>query len=235
MTHRQVSPMLPFYANGTLPAAERSAVAGHLAECAACRSELDAYEELAAAVEEVGEEELRPAADLLQRTLAKVESYEQAKARAARRAPYRGGAWTERWAAFWREHWQPLALPARALIAAQAAAVVVLGVLVLAGGRAPWSTQSGPGVEEREGGRARLTLALASEATAGQVQGLLREVGARVVDGPSAAGFYVVELGAGSADSAVVDAALAELRSRPDLVLLAERADSDPDAARGRR
>jgi len=45
--HQQIETLLPWYVNGTLDAEETALVEGHLAECAACRAELEAEKALA--------------------------------------------------------------------------------------------------------------------------------------------------------------------------------------------
>ncbi len=56
---------LEWYANRTLPAAERVAVEAHLAGCAACRSDVEAWTELRQALRGVLAETPRPRPDLL--------------------------------------------------------------------------------------------------------------------------------------------------------------------------
>jgi anti-sigma factor RsiW len=48
MTEHEIAELLPFYANGTLDAAERARVDAELAHCSACASELHELQELAA-------------------------------------------------------------------------------------------------------------------------------------------------------------------------------------------
>jgi hypothetical protein len=59
------------------------------------------------------------------------------------------------------------------------------------------------------------------DAPAGEVRRLLRAAGASIVDGPSAAGYYAVEVSVGDDPAVDLTAAAAALAARPDLVELA--------------
>jgi anti-sigma factor RsiW len=68
------------------------------------------------------------------------------------------------------------------------------------------------------GARADLQVAFAPDASADQIERLLREAGASIVGGPGAAGIYRLELDNEPASEEEWDRALEPFESRPDLV-----------------
>lgn len=196
--HQQTQGLLPWYVNGTLDSAETAAVEKHLTECDECRADLERERVLG-----------REVAHL---PLDADHGWERMRAR------LEGAA-------------QPPGRPAVALLrrrvplgwalAAQAAC------LALAVGAAVWLAPSqnhtyralGASTPPTNGNVVVIFKPDVSEAT---LRGALREVGARVVDGPTTADAYVLHV-----DAARRADALIRLRANGE-VTLAEPIDAEP-------
>jgi anti-sigma factor RsiW len=217
MTHDEVLALLPTLVNGTLEPDRREELERHLEDCAPCRAELAAERRLSAALATAPP---APAEDLLARTLARIDAEEAERAPA--RAPRREPAW-ERIARAWNRWWRPLPVPARVLVAVQFALLLVLGGAVLQQPEPEGElrTLSGTAGGAPAAGRGRLLVLFEEDAPAGEVRRLLRAAGASIVDGPSAAGYYAVEVSVGDDPAVDLTAAAAALAARPDLVELA--------------
>lgn len=212
--HEEMAELLPLAVGGALSDEDRAALDAHLASCASCREDLAL---LRSAVERMAAQDTaRPpqaARASMDRVLARVEA-ERARGRAPRGPP----AWLQALVSAWQS-WPG---GARWAVAGQAVALAAAMALVLPGwvGRpqvpaAPFETAGGPATPPSAGLRVRI--AWRDDAPAGAVRELLSGLGAQVVSGPSAAGFYIVELpGGASAD------ALAHLRGRSDVVKWAD-------------
>ena len=177
--HVETQSMLPWYANGTLDPAEIALVETHLAECAECRAALEAERALARQFATMSIDVEQSWAGM---------SAQLAATRARRAAPIR----------FLR---RPVAIGWA--IAAQAIAAALILVLVLpdrgpsvtpgyhALGSAPVAGAGnviilfGPGVMERD------------------MRSALVRADARVVDGPTASGAYIVRVAAGKRPDAL--------------------------------
>ena len=208
--HQEAWELLPWYVNGTLESDERQAVEVHLERCPLCRSELAASRDLAFAVRAT--EESPQAVDLrLERLLDRLgppAAAQSAQPRAARR--HRG---------------DPLRPAVRWVLALQAAALLVLtlGLGSLLARQPPGPTAAGfrtlaaAPVEAVPPVHAPTVRAVFSPtASEAELRHLLLAVEARLIDGPSAAGVYTLQL-VGEAP----EAALERLRAAP-LVELAE-------------
>jgi len=180
LQHDHVSELLPWYVNGTLPAAQRAEVDGHLGACERCRAELAWITRLGADVKAATPQ---PAGDLgLGRFLARI-------APESNVLPLRGRE---------RPRWlvPALALAASVLVAQ----TLVIGVL-LHDRQQTLHTLGGPGLAQGT----MLQVTFAPQATEAQIRSLLASVEARIVDGPGALGVYTVSVLPERADAAMRD------------------------------
>ncbi|MBB3693451.1 zf-HC2 domain-containing protein [Sphingomonas sp. BK580] len=190
--------LLPWHATATLDPSDEQVVERHLAGCAMCRAELVRERALAVAVRSAA-----PAAaggwDAVRALLDRAEPRPRRRARARPRPRLdSGGQHAWRWIA-----------------GAQFAALLVLGTLVA------WPPQRDEGYRalgDPAAVRAGNALVMfRPETSEAALRGLLAEADARLVDGPTAAGAYVIALPGDGA-------ALARLRARR-AVTLAEPID----------
>jgi hypothetical protein len=185
--------LLPWHATGTLDATDEDLVQRHLAGCPACRAALVHERALAAAVRAAA-----PGAehgwDGMRALIDRAEPGQRRPARAWARRPGRSGSprvW--RWVA-----------------GAQFAALLVLGTIVALPPQRDGAYHALGDASAAPTGTALVMFRPeTSEAT---LRGLLAGAGARLVDGPTAAGAYVIALPGDGA-------ALARLRAQPAVTL----------------
>lgn len=199
--HAEVHLLLPWYVTGQLDAVETAFVAEHLAECGACRADLVQERHLADAVArdtgETGDSWAAMAARLDATSSVSVATAAQRRRtrdplRAARRAVMRPR--TLRW-----------------VVAAQFVAVLALGAQTLtqrSDGRPGAYHVLGDAGATRSGNVLAMFRPEASEAA---FRRALQASGARLVDGPTASGAYVLAVPGG--------AALARLRRDADVTM----------------
>ncbi len=200
--HAETWERLAWYANGTLPAEERSGVEAHLAECDACSHELGFLEELGSQIRESEAMLLSPERSFRELTgrIDAIEAAEQG---------------TLDWAdigrivraRLMRPAWRP-ALAALALLL-----VVLLSWSALSVSRPSFRTLSSAETPI-EGSAPIVRLVFDDVATAEEIQALLNGSGAEIVAGPSEYGVYTVRLDP-SAQPRHLDATLSALRRHP--------------------
>jgi anti-sigma factor RsiW len=209
--HRQVEAMLPWYASGTLDAQERALVESHLAQCPRCQGELAWERRLQAAhaaATEAGDTSTAADADA---GLAAMHERIDAASR------------PRRWFEPWQRAWNRGPLAWRLALAVQAAAIVVLCLMLVpwpardATYRALGSAPAATGVA----GAGRLVVRFRPEATEQEMRRVLRNSDARVIYGPTTTDAYLLTVPAGSEKAAV-----ARLR-KDSAVLLAESLDGE--------
>jgi len=190
--HKLVDALLPWYVNGTLTPEELSYVQKHLDECGPCRQEADWLRELHAACIAA---ESTPGGAAALRNLRR--QFEGRGPDRAGRVRARSGSWT-RWSL------------AASFIVLAAFAVSVMRDSVVA----PYHTlASTSGVA----GKGSLIVVFDPAATEAELRRILREAGARMVDGPTQSNAYVLDV-----PPARLDAATRALRS-DHAVILVER------------
>jgi anti-sigma-K factor RskA len=196
--------LLPWYVNGTLAEGEHRAVAAHLHECAACRSELESIREVHQQARAFFASAPVPA-----RLRAEVMSRVKARPQPSRTLL------------------QSLAdalLPARPPRWAAALAVAV--IVVQAGALGWFALNAGPEPQVRarsvESSVARVRIVFNPRATEAEIRAALTALGGRIVEGPSQDGAWVIELPA--AEPTLLSQRLRELRDRPGLVERIENA-----------
>jgi hypothetical protein len=194
--HLATEALLPWLLNGTLTGGERRDVEAHLRSCTQCRGELAYQQRLMSHYLACAAADDAPDAEqALQRLQQRIAS--DPPRRASRRPAVAAVPW--RW-----------------LLAVQLGAIVALGSLALLqlapirddDAVAPYRGLADPA--QRASGDALVVFApTASEAA---VRAALQRAGARIVDGPTAAGAYVLQF------DAPPDAALAALRAEGTIV-----------------
>lgn len=190
-THDEASELLPWFVTGQLDADEQAQVAAHVAGCAECQAEVAFQTQLEAEVARLPLDVERGWA----RMRGRIEANDDAVRAPARRA-LRGG-----WIGW----------------GVAATFAVVAGVSWLPQGQGPQYSALGDG-KAGEGGN--VVVVFHPETTERQMRETLKAGEARLVDGPTAAGGYVLAVPA-----AKRTAALAALRARANVVL-AEPIDS---------
>jgi len=202
--------LLPWYANGTLRAAERQQVAGHLATCAACRTEFEELQRLKADLTTLYSAQPGPSPNTARSVLGAV-----AQDAAARRAT---GAAGESWMASLDQWLRALFLPRWMPTLAATILLAQIGLLL-------WTTMPSTQQEQvvtRSLGTptARVSVAFQDNATEEQIRSLLQAVRGRIVDGPNPTGLYTIEILSGDAETSRNK--LGRLRERTDVVRSAE-------------
>ena len=167
-THRVADVLLPWFVNGTLESEERALVERHLEQCKRCRREVEWLRELHAACAVVEASGGSSAVGQLHQRLIE--------------PPTAVG-----WMAARRRRVQPWS---HAVIAAQLAAILVLGALVVGSdeSRAPYRTLSATA------SAASLVVVFDPAVTESDFRRSLRAAGARIVDGPTQANAYLLEV-----------------------------------------
>ncbi len=209
-TQHPAAALLPWYVAGTLERPEAQEVERHLADCAACRTELEDVRRLRASLKTAFADAPRPAPDLLQRIRRQLPR--PAQAAPAAEQPIVGW-FAPRW---WRP-WLPAALAA--VIVAQFGAMAWL-----IGQLPPDSPPAADRIQSRSipPATTRFKVGFAERATEPQIRALLRNIHGRISDGPLTGDFYLIEVP--ETDALAVDRTLEQLRAATQLVRSAERA-----------
>jgi anti-sigma factor RsiW len=180
--HQDAFALLPWFVNGTLDAGEQAQVEQHMQACATCRRERAWLAQLAGAY---GQSDVLVDADRAFARIAGRLADEVDDVRAPRRT---AGAATSRrfaWLAGTRITWLRFA------VALQLGVIVALGWVFITGVPAPgYRTLGAKHGTVREAGS--LVIVFDPAATESDVRGILRRAGARIVDGPTAQGAYVL-------------------------------------------
>jgi anti-sigma factor RsiW len=199
--HQDVQALLPWYVMNRLDPADRAKVEAHLAECSECRADADL--------------ERRLDAEVAGLSLDTELGWARMRRRIAAGDPRRIG-WKRRGALIGRALRRPRVLGWA--LAAQVALVLCASALLLSEARPARYLALG---EPRPARHGDAILQFRPQASEAQLRRALRAEGARIVDGPTSADAYVVQI-----PSPFRDAALARLRRDPN-VLLAEPIDTD--------
>jgi len=200
MNHQEIVELLPWYVNATLDPGERDLVATHLEGCNECAHELRSLTAIRKAVIAVGDQSPEPSAGLLDRALAEIENYERKRsaAQAVSQKPSKPNSFRERIRTFGVSWWPATPVFARVAMAAQLAALLVVGTLALYQHNHPGvvykSLSETSGQETGSTARARISVGFQDKASAREIRQALSEVGGTIVDGPSPLGLYTVQL-----------------------------------------
>lgn len=174
-THKVVDALLPWFVNGTLDADERTLVERHVAECARCRQEVEWLRALRAAC--IAGETSPEGASVFRKLRRRLEVPRRAggRRRSLLRAP-----WT---------HW---VMGAQLVLIAGLGTFLFQDVVHDADRSASYRTLAAPStVPQVRGG---LVVVFDPAASESDLRRVLREAGARVVDGPTASNAYVLDV-----------------------------------------
>ena len=227
MNHQEIIELLPWYVNATLSSEEKAIVASHLEGCAECAGEVRSLTAMRKAVIAVGDQAPDPSPFLLNRALAEIESYERQTAQAEGR-PTSKRNFRDRLRAF-RENWWPVtpAFP-RFAMATQLALLVAVGTVALyqynhprVVREAPYGTAAGPSGTPGTEAKAKISVAFNEKASAREIRETLSEINGTIVDGPSAQGFYTVQLPFAPEQTTEVDKVVQKLQQNRHVVSFA--------------
>jgi len=181
--HEEVA-LLPWYANGTLPAHEQERVAQHLESCAGCRQELEELSRMKAGLAAVYRAQPEPSPRLGRSVLRAVAG----EVHAHRAAPSRQESW-----------FASVDRRLRSLLFAPWVPTLAAAVLLVQVGLIVWISMPAPqanhvvsrGLDRRT---ARLSVVFHTAATEESIRSTLGAIGGRIVDGPNHAGVYTIEV-----------------------------------------
>ena len=195
--------LLPWYLSGTLAESEQQDVTGHLASCAVCRAELAALTRDRHLVREALGASPGPSRDLRTMVLSRIAAASTPAPPAVARAAEGRGAWHAR-SPMWR-----------AGVALAASLIIVQFAVIL---RLAQSPTAAPPVMTRGLGppTTRLELLVDPGASQAALTDFLRSLHARIVDGPSAEGAYMVEIP--TTDTREIAADLGRARAESQLI-----------------
>jgi hypothetical protein len=180
------------------------------------------------AVIAVGDQAPDPSPFLLNRALVEIESYERQHAQAEGRPAPKPGNFRDRLKAF-RENWWP-ATPvfARFAMATQLALLVAVGTVALyqynhprVVRESPYGTAAGPSGTPGTEAKAKISVAFNEKASAREIRETLSEINGTIVDGPSAQGFYTVQLPFAPEQTTEVDKVVQKLQQNRRVVSFA--------------
>ncbi len=221
----EAATLLPWYINGTLAPHERRSVEDHLAACVLCAEELLTLLKVQAGLRRELASAPEPSAALWQEVrnrMAEPSAFPDRSVPSATRTQGRT-AWDwlgDLLGPALRPGW---ALAALLLIAVQSALIVNLVARGPSQRGPEYRTLTGPTISgEPSGTRVRLRVAFVEQAPEQAIRAALGEVRATIVDGPSAAGFYLIEVPLDVEAVRTSEEALRALRGRIQVVRFAE-------------
>ena len=173
--HKVADVLLPWLVNGTLEGEELAFVQQHVATCARCQREVEWLREFHAACV-AGESE--PSASSAFRSLRR-----KLETRPKQSVFLR-----------WRNRWRAGRSLTRWVIAAEVAIIAVLGAVVVTVDDRPALYQTLAASDARAVKAGSLVVVFDPATTEADLRRMLREVGARLIDGPTQANAYVLEV-----------------------------------------
>jgi anti-sigma factor RsiW len=202
--------LLPWYANGTLGDRERQQVGRHLESCDPCRRELEELRSMKRRLRETYEAQSAPSARLVRSVMADV----AADVRARSDRPSAPSSWLHGMDQCIRALFLPRWVPTLA-----AALLIAQMGLLLRMGLPPTEPDQ---VSRRSLGMQTATIAVMFEASATeeQIRVLLQQVRGEITHGPTAEGFYTIEVL--STDGSTTQRKVDLLSARTDIVRSAD-------------
>lgn len=200
--HERIDQLLPWFVSRTLSDAESAEVRRHAANCVACRGQLRELEELQAVVRDAPLPSLEVSPPVVERRAAAITEAQWPRLDGEPRENARPLRW--------------------AWLSRAAALALMAGLLLFSGDHrreqadldeAPRfrTLASQPRALSTDGPRVRVLFA--ESVTERHLRELLHKVGGRIVDGPSAAGLYVVALGPSQDEDLTLEDRLLTLRT----------------------
>jgi len=182
--HAAADALLPFYVNGTLRDEELDFVSQHVAACERCQREATWLRELFTAYADVAGVQDAPAAGYPAGSLAR---------------PIRVQRWPARISAGWRTA-QPWV---RGLLAAQLAAIAVLGTLLTLDDRNEATYHALGAANPSAQSRNAVAVMFDPAISEADLRRIVHAAGARIVDGPTSTGAFVLEVPASQLEHAM--------------------------------
>ena len=175
-THKVVDVLLPWFVNGTLDGDERELVEQHLGQCKRCQQEVQWLQELQAACVAAAAPGASPAANQLHQRLTLLRPRQGAAGRSQAR-------------------WPILQPWSRVIMVAQLAVIVLLGAVVAAMSADHGTPYRTLGAADSAGpATASLVVVFDPSTTELDLRRMVRAVGARIVDGPTQANAYLLDV-----------------------------------------
>jgi anti-sigma factor RsiW len=195
-THKVVDVLLPWFVNGTLEGDELAFVQQHLVECARCQREVEWLREFHAAC--VAAAAVPESSDGVRHLRRQLEAPRKRRGMFARL----------------RVHWRRSRPWSQWVIVAQLAVIAVLGIVVVAGDDAnsPYRTL---GAGQAAPATGTHVVVFNPAATESDLRRMLRDAGATIVNGPTQANAYVLDVPKQRQDEAVW-----ALKAEPLVVLI---------------
>lgn len=218
-TKRTAEELLPWYVSGALSPEEEALVDRALKDDAALRAELARLQTLQSAVRDSSAALEAPPASDVDRVLSRIEAHERTAVIERRQKRESVLAWLGSLGGLF----SPPALRVGLAVAVAIIAVETTAIVGWMGDReVPTSYESATGSDPAEAGQ-RVLVRFAADASVTDVNGLLWEIGGKVVSGPGADGAYIISVVPGD-DGRDVAALVADLAARPGLVEFAAEA-----------
>ena len=200
--------LLPWYATGTLGEADRERVAQHLASCRDCTRELEDLTEIRRVLTELSRQETEPSTRLARSVMARISAE-----RIGRERPQERASWVAAVDGWFRSLLMPQWVPSLAAILLVVQMGLLLWVTVPPAERGEVSTRS-VGMPTQA---AKIAVIFQASASEERIRSLLQRLQARVVDGPTAEGVFMITITTGNPA-----AAMALLREERAVVRSAE-------------
>ncbi len=209
----EISLLLPWYAAGTLSASESRRVAAAIAREPELAQRLDDVRDEAAETLLANESIAAPSRRVADKLFADIDA-ELAKNPRAYAPRFSLSSWFSEKAEAMRPRTLAFAGAAAALIIAVQAGFIVSNVADQSGNDGPTLATA---VDPIAAPGPQLLVNFQPTATVGDIEGLLKQAGGTIVNGPEA-GLYRVKIGPSSIDQAGVDKIIELLRDKPEIV-----------------
>ncbi len=222
MKHQEIIELLPWFVNATLSQRERQEVQEHLASgCNECAREVESLTAMRKGIVALRDKAPEPSPFLLNRALAQIEDYERGRAQTEAR---KADGFRERVRAFREAWWPKMPVFARVALAAQLAAVLVLGTLAVYQYNHPqivYRTASGQGGVSSAG--VKISVIFNESASEQEIRHTLSDINGQIVAGPSAQALYTIQTNIAPDQPEELERLLQKLRQNQRVIRFAER------------